>query len=72
MIRASFIFMVLALALAGCFSKASAGRVFSEPTVLKDWETGCEYLSWSSSITPRIDSDGLSHRGCRKNERASP
>lgn len=32
-----------------------------------DQETGCEYLSKTSSassLTPRVASDGVSHKGC--------
>ncbi len=72
MIRAAAI--LLALLCAGCSPKTADDNKPFDPTVYADRATGCEYLSTRSiyALTPRIDQDGLTHRGCRKTERTSP
>jgi hypothetical protein len=34
--------------------------------ITTDRETGCQYISVGSGITPRISSDGKTHMGCRE------
>lgn len=67
--------ILLALVCAGCGPRTGNHESrFIDPIVFRDTLTGCEYLASgiAGEITPRIDIDGLSHRGCRKTDRVSP
>lgn len=67
--------ILLALVCAGCQPRTGEpDAAANNPVVYRDAETGCEYLSTGqvNALTPRIDSDGLTHRGCRKTDRVSP
>lgn len=68
--------LLLALALSGCYTGTRDDGPPSDPRVYVDSATHCEYLSTDhfhgSALTPRIASDGLTHRGCRTEGRVSP
>ena len=65
------------LALAGCgdrpaqskapevFTIIASASAHSYPDVIRDNETGCQYIR-IGSITPRISPDGKTHMGCRE------
>ena len=64
--------ILLALVCAGCQpTPGTRSEPAGSMSVFIDPATGCEYLNYGG-LTPRIDSDGLTHRGCRKTDRVSP
>ncbi len=61
--------IILAGILAGCTLKDDSDppNGISGLTVYTDNATGCQYISSNGNpMMPRIDSDGVTHRGCRK------
>lgn len=63
---AAAVAVVGALWILGSGLKTAEANAFKPAFVVKDSHTGCEYvhLAGGGGLTPRIDRDGKTHRGC--------
>jgi hypothetical protein len=62
--RSTALCLVLA-ALAGCDQPPATRDTVFNLFVYTDTATGCQYVSESRGLTPRIAADGKTHMGCK-------